>query len=60
MDNLPAATRVQGIHDDNGMPDDSYSYERGFEIGTTEKPDGKGAAYLNNHVRLTVVSIESI
>lgn len=54
VDNLPAATRVQGIHDDNDMPDDSYSYERGFEIGTTEKPDGKGAAYLNNHVRLTI------
>ena len=32
----------------------NYSYERGFEIGSTEKHDGEGAAYLNNHVRLTV------
>jgi len=59
VDNLPAATRIEEPKETDAaeaLPADQlvFSYERGFEIGSTEKEHGKGAAYLNNHVRLTV------
>eukprot|EP00658_Telonema_sp_P-2_P003215 TRINITY_DN11180_c0_g1_i5.p1 TRINITY_DN11180_c0_g1~~TRINITY_DN11180_c0_g1_i5.p1 ORF type:complete len:638 (-),score=169.64 TRINITY_DN11180_c0_g1_i5:160-2073(-) len=48
VDNLPAATKVKGAEPE------TYSYQRGFDIGLTEEAMGQGAVYLNNHVRLTI------
>eukprot|EP00656_Telonema_subtile_P013826 TRINITY_DN17029_c0_g1_i1.p1 TRINITY_DN17029_c0_g1~~TRINITY_DN17029_c0_g1_i1.p1 ORF type:complete len:658 (-),score=115.24 TRINITY_DN17029_c0_g1_i1:228-2201(-) len=52
VDNLPAATRIQLESDNSDSP--GYSYERGFDIGTTEFDKGEGGVFLNNHVRLTI------